>query len=399
LAAQGLRVLGVARGRAPDGGVAAHQADYTFEWLGLAAFEDPLRADVPAAMAQARAAGIAIVMITGDHVGTALAIARQAGIATGAGAMTGAQVASMGDDALRAALKDVRVFARVLPVQKLRLVQALQANGETVAMTGDGVNDAPALKAADVGIAMGVRGTDVAREAAGLVLLDEEVSRIVQGVRMGRRTFDNLRRAMTYIVAIHVPIAGLALLPLVFGLPPLLLPAHVVLTEMVVDPVCSFAFEGVAEDPAIMRRPPRPPREALLGHGTLARGLVEGVVLLAAALALYAMALRSMDAMQARTVAVVALMVGNLTLVWVNTGSHHSVRGPAGTALVVITAGASLVVGAAIAWPPLRSLLQFGVPSPSALAVAILAPLAAVLAAAGGTGRLAGPRPRGATGR
>ena len=272
LAGEGLRVLAVARGRALDGAIAAQQHDYAFELVGLVGFEDPLRADVPAAVAQAHAAGIAVVMITGDHAATALSIARQAGIATAAGALTGEQLAALDDAALRRAVREVRVFARVLPQQKLRLVQALQENGETVAMTGDGVNDAPALKAAHIGIAMGVRGTDVAREAAGLVLLDEDFSRIVAGVRTGRRTFDNLRRAMTYIVAIHVPIAGLALLPVLFGLPPLLLPAHVVLTEMVVDPVCSFAFEAVPERPGLMQRPPRP-RATVLIFSVLMMGL------------------------------------------------------------------------------------------------------------------------------
>lgn len=200
LAAEGLRVLAVARGRTAAGQPAPpQQHDYDFELLGLIGFEDPLRADVPAAVAQAHAAGMAVVMITGDHSATALAIARQAGIATAAGALTGEQVEALDDAGLRQAVREVRVFARTMPQHKLRLVQAFQANGETVAMTGDGVNDAPALKAAHIGIAMGVRGTDVAREAAGLVLLDEDFSRIVAGVRTGRRTFDNLRRAMTYI--------------------------------------------------------------------------------------------------------------------------------------------------------------------------------------------------------
>lgn len=381
LAAGGLRVLAVARGWAPVAQLARHQHDYDFVLLGLVAFEDPLRADVPEAVAQAHAAGVEVVMVTGDHAATALAIARQAGIDTQPGAITGVQLASMDEPALRSAVRDTRVFARVLPQQKLALVQALQANGEIVAMTGDGVNDAPALKAAHIGIAMGRRGTDVAREAAGLVLLDENVAHIVQGVRAGRRTFDNLRRAMTYILAIHIPIAGLALLPLFFGLPPILLPAHVVLTEMVVDPMCSFAFEGVAEQDDIMRRPPRPAREALLGAATLRQGLVEGGFLLAAVLAVYVIALRSLDADQARTVGVVALTAGNLLLVWVNTGPHAR-RLPSQKALLLIAGGAVSALGLAITWPPVRALLQFGVPPAAALLAAILTALLAVLAGA-----------------
>eukprot|EP01038_Epipyxis_sp_PR26KG_P019419 gene19419-27509_t len=258
-------------------------------------------------------------MITGDHAATALAIARQAGIDVAAGALTGAQIAQLDDQALSDAVRRVRVFARVMPEQKLRLVQALRRNGETVAMTGDGVNDAPALKAAHIGIAMGVRGTDVAREAAGLVLMDEDFGRIVGGVRMGRRIFDNLRKVMTYITAIHVPVAGLALLPVLFGLPPLMLPVHVVLTEMVIDPVCSLAFEGAPEDPRVMQRPPRRADDGLVGWPMLLQGLLQGGSLLVAALAVYVLALqagRGEDV--SRTLAVLGLTVGNLLLVAVN---------------------------------------------------------------------------------
>lgn len=379
LAGQGLRVLAVARGRTQDGGLAANQHGYDFDLLGLVAFEDPLRRDVPQAVAEARAAGIRVVMITGDHAATALAIARQAGIPTLGGALTGARIGAMSPPELARVVRDVHVFARVLPQQKLALVHALQANGDTVAMTGDGVNDAPALKAAHVGIAMGRRGTDVAREAAGLVLLDEDFTRIVQGVRAGRRTFDNLRHAMAYITAIHVPIAGLALLPLLLGLPPILLPAHVVLTEMVIDPMCSFAFEGVAEQDDIMRRPPRPARESLLGPATWRQGLVEGVLLLAAVLAVYGLALASLGEDSARTLAVVALTSGNLMLVWVNTGPHRG-RQSSPKAVLLVAGGAIAALALAVAWEPLRGLLKFGVPPFGALLGAAAAAAGVVLA-------------------
>ena len=380
LAAEGLRVLAVARGRTAAGQPAPpQQHDYDFELLGLIGFEDPLRADVPAAVAQAHAAGMAVVMITGDHSATALAIARQAGIATAAGALTGEQVEALDDAGLRQAVREVRVFARTMPQHKLRLVQAFQANGETVAMTGDGVNDAPALKAAHIGIAMGVRGTDVAREAAGLVLLDEDFSRIVAGVRTGRRTFDNLRRAMTYITAIHVPIAGLALLPVLFGLPPLLLPAHVVLTEMIIDPACSFAFEGIAEERGIMQRPPRPAREALLGRATVWRGLAEGGVLLVVVLAIYVLTL-DQGVELARTHSVLAMTAGNLVLVAANVGTAG--RPGWNLPLLVVSAIAAAALGVGIAWPQARELLGFAVPSwPGMLAGAGVACGAVLLSA------------------
>jgi Ca2+-transporting ATPase len=390
LAAEGLRVLAVAEGR-PDGrqehageALPADAHGHGFVLLGLLGFADPLRAGVPEAVAQARGAGIAVAMITGDHAATALAIAAQAGIDTQAGALTGAEIAALDDAALDAAVKRVRVFARVSPELKLRLVQALKRGGETVAMTGDGVNDAPALKAAHVGIAMGVRGTDVAREAAGLVLLDEDFGHIVAGVRMGRRIFDNLRKAMVYIAAIHVPVAGLALLPLLFGLPPLLLPAHVVLTEMIIDPACSLAFEGAPEDPRVMHRPPREAERGLLDGGLLLEGLLQGAALLAATLAIYMLALgggRGTD--EARTLAVVALTAGNLLLVATNVAAGLGWRVLLQTSarpLWAVTAGATLAVGGALLWAPLRELLHFALPSGADLGVALAAVTLAVMA-------------------
>ena len=375
LAGEGLRVLAVATADGSGGAPAVHPHDCDFRWLGLLAFEDPLRASVPAAVAQAREAGIGVAMITGDHAATALAVARQAGIDTGAGALTGDQLAGMDDATLDTAVTAVRVFARVQPEQKLRLVQAFQRAGEVVAMTGDGVNDAPALKAAHIGIAMGVRGTDVAREAAGLVLLDEDFGRIVGGVRMGRRIFDNLRKVMTYITAIHVPIAGLALLPVLLGLPPLMLPAHVVLTEMVIDPACTLAFEGAPEDPEVMRRPPRRSHEGILGWPMLARGLFQGSALLATTFGVYALALhagRAEDA--ARALAIASLTAGNLTLVAVNVTAGLGWRAlaqPGARALRWVALAAAAALALALGTASGRALLHFAVPSAVDLLAAV----------------------------
>jgi Ca2+-transporting ATPase len=283
-ARQGLRVIAVARARCPDG-VAIPDSGY--EAVGLIAFQDPLRADVAMALQECRRAGVRVVMITGDAAATALAIARDAGLVEGEGSgvvLSGTQLDALTEAQLEVAIVRVAVFARVTPAQKLRIVQALQRRGEVVAMTGDGVNDGPALRAADVGVAMGGRGTDVAREAAAIVLLDDRFSSLVDAVRAGRRIFVNMQNAMGYLFAVHVPIVGLALLPLLGG-PVLLLPIHVVLLELIIDPACSLVFEAEPLASNGMQVPPRRADSRLFSVGAVARALaVGGVALLAVVL-------------------------------------------------------------------------------------------------------------------
>ena len=226
-------------------------------------------------------------MITGDYPATALAIARQAGIEAQAGALSGAEIAALSEAALDDAVETKRVFARIRPEQKLALVEAFKRNGHIVAMTGDGVNDGPALRAAHVGVAMGQRGTDVAREAASIVLLDDRFASIVAGVRSGRRIFANLRKALIFVTAIHVPIAGLALTPILFLLPPVFYPVHVVALELIIDPICALVFEGEPAERHMMEEPPRSPAEPLFGLRQIAAGFLEGAVLLAALLGVY----------------------------------------------------------------------------------------------------------------
>ena len=275
MATRGIRVLAVATATAPGRDWAETQAGYTYTLAGLVGLADPLRASVPGAVAECRSAGIRVVMITGDYAATARSIATQAGIAEG-DVITGSDLAALDDAALAERLKSVTVFARIMPEQKLRIVQAFKAGGEIVAMTGDGVNDAPSLKAAHIGIAMGNRGTDVAREASAMVLLDDDFGSIVQSVRLGRRIYDNIRKAMAFIFAVHVPIAGLALLPLFFGMPILFGPIHIALLEMVIDPVCALVFEAEREEDDIMRRPPRDPAEALFSLPMVAWSVFQG---------------------------------------------------------------------------------------------------------------------------
>ncbi|MDL2338410.1 MAG: HAD-IC family P-type ATPase, partial [Pseudomonadota bacterium] len=285
LAADGLRVLAVAEGRFEGDDWPAAEHDFDFEFVGLLGLSDPLRAQVPGAIAECRAAGIRVVMITGDYPATARAIAHLAGLAESAGeVLSGDEMSTLSDDTLRQRMATVAVCARIAPEQKLRIVQALKANGEIVAMTGDGVNDAPALRAAHVGIAMGGRGTDVAREAASLVLLDDDFTAIVLAVRLGRRIFDNLRKSMSYILAVHVPIAGMALLPVLLGWPALLYPMHIAFLELIIDPACSLAFENEPPERDVMQRPPRDADAPLFGGATLWLALLQGLGVLAVVL-------------------------------------------------------------------------------------------------------------------
>jgi Ca2+-transporting ATPase len=330
-------------------------------------------------------------MITGDYPGTALAIADAIGLRSPGGVLTGAQLVALRADELRARAARVNVFARVLPEQKLALVEALKADGQIVAMTGDGVNDAPALKAAHIGVAMGGRGTDVAREAASLVLLEDDFGSIVQAVRLGRRIYDNIRHAMSYLIAVHVPIAGMALLPLIFGWPPLLAPVHIVFLEFVIDPACAIAFEAEPEHPDTMRRPPRDPRQPLFGPRLLAQALLQGLLVLAGVALLYHAAIAAgYAADRARAVAFAALVLANAALILANRSRSRdplqTLRMP-NAALWWVIAGALAGLAAALGLPPLRTVFGFASLGAADLALATL-PALAVLAWATASRRL-----------
>lgn len=371
LAQAGLRVLGacVREAQADEAPDAA-----AFRFTGLIGFEDPLRADAPAAIAEARAAGVQVMMITGDHPSTALAVARAAGLEVEAGVLLGAELAQLDAAALAARLDAVRVFARVAPEQKLALVQALKARGEVVVMTGDGVNDAPALEAAHIGVAMGRRGSDVAREAADLVLLDDSFASIVGGVRLGRRIFANLRRALTYVTAIHVPVAGLAIAPVLLGLPPLLYPMHVMLLELAIDPICALVFEGEPSGRNAMRRPPRKRDEALFGAAELRRAMVQGLGVLAAVLAVYLIGLQQASEVQARGAAFLALALSNLVLALADAASGGgSLFGRHRRIFWAISAALAVILALVFCVPALAQLFRIAPPSTGLLVLALAA--------------------------
>jgi len=365
--AGGLRVLGVSRARfAASRQLPTEQHDFVFEFLGLAGLHDPVRPGVADAVADCASAGIRVVMITGDYPGTALAVAAEIGLDRTAGCITGPELEALSDVELASRTGSVNVFARMVPEQKLRLVRALRANGEVVAMTGDGVNDAPALSAADIGIAMGARGTDVAREAAALVITDDDFASIAGGVRQGRGIFDNLRKAMSYVIAVHLPIVGMSLMPVFLpGWPLVLLPAQIAFIELIIDPACSIVFESEQIDPRIMEHPPRRLGEPMFGRRVLGLAVAQGLSMLVAVAAVYVWAVLGGHPDEAvRSVTFAALVLGNVALILVNRSWRLSIwqsfRERTNTALkwILVLAAALLVLLLSV--PALRFAFHFG---------------------------------------
>jgi len=308
-------------------------------------------------------AGIRVIMITGDYPGTARNIAKQIGLNHASQIITGPELDTMSDADLQERIKTVCVFARAVPEQKLRIVTALKANGEVVAMTGDGVNDAPALKAAHIGIAMGGRGTDVARESAALVLLDDNFASIVKAVRMGRRIFDNLKKAMVFIFSVHLPIAGMSLIPVLLKWPLALLPVHILFLELIIDPACTIVFEMEADEKDVMNRPPRRLDEPLFGRSMILTGLIQGLGMLAVIFAVYSMSMvLNMGETEGRMLSFVCMVLGNLGLIFTNrfwSQSLISILRIPNKALWWISGFAIGFLALILAIPFLRNLFQF----------------------------------------
>jgi Ca2+-transporting ATPase len=383
LAAQGLRVLGVARGVTREGSLPDDHHDLALELVGLLGFEDPLRSTVPAAVAECQAAGVRVVMITGDYPATAQSIARQAGIVNCGTVITGPELGRMSDEELACRIGDVQVFARVVPEQKLRIVTALKANKEVVAMTGDGVNDAPALKAAHIGIAMGGRGTDVARESASLVLLDDDFSSIVSAIRLGRRIFDNIKKAIAFILAVHVPIAGLSMVPVFFaGWPLLLLPVHIVFLELIIDPACTLIFEAEEAEGNVMKRPPRSPEERLFSLRTMGFAVLQGLSVLVVCLGVFLVARGGHSDDSARALTFTTLVVAFVVIILVNRSWTRSVwamlRVP-NAAMRWVVVGACVLLAAVLVVPFTQRLFHFAPLHPMDLMLSIGVGLVCVL--------------------
>jgi Ca2+-transporting ATPase len=363
MADKGLRVLGVAKSNFLEDFLPEEQHDFEFEFIGLLGFIDPVRPSVARSLSECYTAGMRVIMITGDFPGTAQHIARQIGLRDPDKFITGPEIAKMSISELQEKLRTTNIFARVVPEQKLAIVNALKSNGEVVAMTGDGVNDAPALKSAHIGIAMGERGTDVARESASIVLLNDDFSSIVAAVRLGRRIFDNLKKAISYIFSVHVPIAGIALFPILFELPLVLLPAHIAFLELIIDPACSTVFEAQPEEKNIMKRPPRNLKERLFGRKSLHSSLLQGGSVLAVVIIVFLLALYlGKGEMEARTLTFATLVIANLTLIVANLSWEKSLIrtvSPENKALWLVVGGALSSLVLVLYVPFLRDLFHF----------------------------------------
>lgn len=391
MADAGLRILAVAKARLSEPqptSLPPHpslsvdhlpeiQHDFAFEFLGLVGLADPVRPNVSQSIQECYSAGIRVVMITGDYPGTAQNIARQIGLMQMGEIITGQELEQMDDVYLQERIKSVNIFARVVPQQKLRIVNALKVNGEIVAMTGDGVNDAPALKSANIGIAMGGRGTDVARESAALVLLDDDFSSIVQAVKLGRRIFDNLRKAMAYLLAIHVPIAGMSLIPVLLKLPLVLLPVHIAFLHLIIDPACSVVLEAEPAEKNIMNRPPRHPQEPIFGRNNLGVAILQGLGILVIILVIFIISLyRGQGELDARALTFTALILANLGLIVSERSSTRfnlKTLKSANTAFWWVIGGGLLFLWLVLYVPFLRDLFRFSFLHPIDLVICLVA--------------------------
>ncbi|MFA5986263.1 MAG: cation-translocating P-type ATPase [Parcubacteria group bacterium] len=360
---KGLRVLGVAKATVDHSDRIQDQHDYAYEFVGLIGFVDPVRPSVAQAVQECYTAGIRVIMVTGDYPGTAQFVAQKIGLRNVGEHMTGQDLAQCDRATLQMRIRDVNIFTRVVPDQKLAIVEALKANGEIVVMTGDGVNDAPALKSAHIGVAMGRRGTDVAREASDIVLLDDHFLSIVEAVKMGRRIFDNLKKAISYIFSVHIPIAGISLIPVIFHLPVVLFPAHIAFLELIIDPACSVVYESEKAEKGIMKRNPRNLKKRLLDRSTFVISLLQGLGVLIAALVVYFLALHwHFSEEKIRTITFVTLVFGNLMLIVTNLAQYKNfmqILGNGNKALKYILISAAFFLLVILYTPFLRNIFHF----------------------------------------
>lgn len=363
MAKKGLKILAVAKEKLPLSNIPDNRHEIEFELLGLVGFADPLRPESRQAISICYEAGIRVILMTGDYPVTAINIAQQIGLKNAQDIVTGEDLDKLSPKELQETAKHINIFSRVGPQQKLIIINALKSNNEVVAMTGDGVNDAPALKAADIGVAMGYRGTEVAREASDLVLLDDNFSSIVEGIGFGRNIYNNLKKAIGYIVTFHIPIAGLALLPVIFNLPLILLPAHIVFLELIVDPTCTLVFQAENNEQALMRKKPLKINDSLLDGFSILRNLITGLVILAITFLIYVLVLNyGISDEKARAITFVSLIMANLALILTTNAWPKSLlnrRLFKNRTIYLVFAYTALLLLAVFFFPAIRNLFAF----------------------------------------
>ncbi|MGG7147499.1 cation-translocating P-type ATPase [Clostridium butyricum] len=361
MASNGLRVLALADCTSEE--VYEDLECYELTFKGLVGLQDPPKEGVEEAIKLCKKAGIRVVMITGDYSKTAMAIGEEIGLKFTDKVIIGNEIDSLSENELCEVVKSCDVFSRVIPEQKMKIVKALKKNGEIVAMTGDGVNDAPALKSADIGIAMGQRGTEVAKEAADMILMDDNFTTIVKSVKDGRRVYDNIRKAMVYILIIHIPIAAMAMFAPLFNLPPLLLPMHIMLLELIIDPTCSIVFEGEPAEANIMENPPRPPQEPLLTRSLTIKVVLQGIIMfLAAFMPFHYMIDLGISSEYARSFSLITFIVANVTLVLVNRSNtellYHLIKEKGSKVRLIVNSMALIMVFAIVYIPILNGFFR-----------------------------------------
>lgn len=385
LAGKGYRVLAVGRSTFNGDVYPEQQQSLSFTFLGLIAFYDPPKQNIPAVFNSFYDAGIRLKIITGDNTPTTLSIARQAGFRGTEKALTGDEIAEMDDRELNIAVKEVNIFTRMFPAAKLRIINALKSDRQVVAMTGDGVNDGPALKAAHIGIAMGNKGTDIAKKAASLVLTDDDLARMADAVAMGRRIYGNLKKAIQYIVSIHIPIILTVTIPLLLGwiYPNIFTPVHVIFLELIMGPTCSIVYEQEPMEKDAMLRPPRPFTTTFLNWKELSTSVIQGLMITAGTLGIYQYAVHNgFDENLTRTLVFTTLVTANVLLTLVNRSFHYSLFTAMGynnwllRAVLIISILLSMAM---IYLPPLAAFFRFSPPAWQPLAISIIAGIASVI--------------------
>ncbi|GAB4033807.1 cation-translocating P-type ATPase [Spirosoma jeollabukense] len=365
LAAEGFRVLGVASSEWVGATYPTDQDDFTWSFIGLLAFENPPKPNARWVIDQFKQAGIAVKLITGDSPETALSIARQVGLTDDNQVLTGVQVMLLSDEALRKQVGSIRVFARMLPQAKLRVIEALKANGQIVAMTGDGVNDGPALKAAHIGVAMGQRGTELAKQAASLILSKDDLASMVEAIALGRRIYQNLKKAVAYIISIHIPIILIVTLPLLVNwqYANLLSPIHIILLELIMGPTCSIAFEQEPAEKGLMHQPPRPLSTTFLTANELGMSIIQGLLIALATLMVYYFGMQQGQSIETvRTITFSTLVLSNIGLTLVSRSNRDSLlqtlkkNNPVLWSVLGITV---FILAVSLFVPAIRSFMQF----------------------------------------